>query len=55
MILIARSSALIDFIKNICYNLYIKQKEKCMENYVWLMCGLLSLLMVIVALLFELT
>ena len=28
MIHIARSSALIDFIKNICYNLYIKQKIK---------------------------
>lgn len=28
MIHIARLSALIDFIKNICYNLYIKQKIK---------------------------
>ena len=28
MIHIARSSAAIDFIKNICYNLYIKQREK---------------------------
>ena len=27
MIHITRSSAAIDFIKNICYNLYIKQKE----------------------------
>ena len=36
---IARSSALIDFIKNICYNLYIKQKEemygKLYMAYVW--------------------